>query len=310
MAHPRSSQALPPEFVAIGHATRDLVPGGGWVLGGTVSFAALTAQRLGLRAGIVTSGPEDVLAALGALAPEVAIAAIPSTDASTFENLYHDGNRQQYLRGRAAPITLADIPEGWLGAQIVLLAPVAQEVDSAIAVAFPHALVGATPQGWLRQWDGDGFVQPAPLGAAAGALPYLDALVLSQEDLVPANGHRVAPPSGVPTTSQEAAALVASWAGVVPHVVMTKGKEGAWLWAGQRAPERFDAYLMREVDPTGAGDVFAAAFLCRLRATGDPRGAVDFAQRVAGLSVEHPGATGIPTPEELAARFGKSSPLS
>ncbi|HEX6122516.1 MAG TPA: PfkB family carbohydrate kinase [Ktedonobacterales bacterium] len=304
MAHPTDSQALPPEFIVIGHATRDLAPDGDWRLGGTVSFAALTARRLGLRAGIVTSGPAEVLAALGALAPGVAIAAIPSPDASTFENSYHDGHRKQYLRGRAAPITLAAIPERWREAAIVLLAPLAQEVDPAIAAAFPQALVGATPQGWLRQWDADGFVLPAPLGAAAGALPHLAALVLSQEDLVPANGHRLPPPPGVPTTPSEAAALVTAWARVVPHVVMTEGKDGAWLWTNGRAPERFAAYPMREVDPTGAGDVFAAAFLCRLRATGDPRGAVDFAQRVAGLSVEHVGATGIPTPAELAARFG------
>jgi sugar/nucleoside kinase (ribokinase family) len=304
MAHPADGTMLPPEFVTIGHATRDLLPDGGWMLGGTVSFAALTAQRLGLRAGIVTSAPADVLAALRELAPDVAIAAISSPEASTFENVYSGGHRKQYLRGRAAPITLADIPQSWWDASIVLLAPLTQEVDPAIAEAFPRALLGATPQGWLRQWDADGAVTPTPLGAAARVLPHLDALVLSQEDLVPANGHRVTPPPGVPTTSEEAVALVTEWARIVPHVVMTASNDGAWLMKAGTDAERITACSVREVDPTGAGDVFAAAFLCRLHETGDAHDAVEFAHRVAGLSIEHAGATGIPTLADLAARFG------
>ena len=44
-----------PDFLAIGHVTRDLLPDGSWRLGGTVAFAALTAARLGLRPAIVTS---------------------------------------------------------------------------------------------------------------------------------------------------------------------------------------------------------------------------------------------------------------
>ena len=64
-----------PEFLAIGHVARDLLPNGGWRLGGTVTFAAFTAQRLGLRAAIVTSASPEVLDALKAALPGVAIAA-------------------------------------------------------------------------------------------------------------------------------------------------------------------------------------------------------------------------------------------
>jgi sugar/nucleoside kinase (ribokinase family) len=57
------------------------------------------------------------------------------------------------------------------------------------------------------------------------------------------------------------------------------------------------------VDPTGAGDVFATAFLTRLSETGDPRSAVDCANRVAALSVEGEGVSAIPTRQSLIARF-------
>jgi len=42
-----------PEFLTIGHVTRDIHPDGTFSLGGTVTFAALTAYRLGLVAATV-----------------------------------------------------------------------------------------------------------------------------------------------------------------------------------------------------------------------------------------------------------------
>ena len=48
------------------------------------------------------------------------------------------------------------------------------------------------------------------------------------------------------------------------------------------------------VDATGAGDVFAAAFLIRLTETGDAGQAATFANAVASFSVEGPGVSGIP----------------
>src|SRR5262249_26113685 len=145
-----SAEPGAPDLLVIGAATRDLVAGGGWRLGGTVVFAALTAVRLGLRAAIVTSGPPDVLAALTAAAPEVEVAAVPATEATTFENVYDGaGHRQQYLRGQAAPLTLAAVPAAWRAAPWVLLAPLAREVDSDLAAALAQRTgtrVAATPQ--------------------------------------------------------------------------------------------------------------------------------------------------------------------
>ncbi|HKS69374.1 MAG TPA: hypothetical protein VJQ45_03075, partial [Ktedonobacterales bacterium] len=53
-----------PDLLLIGHASRDLLSAGGWRLGGTVTYAAATAARLGLRPAVVTSGPADLAAAL------------------------------------------------------------------------------------------------------------------------------------------------------------------------------------------------------------------------------------------------------
>jgi 1D-myo-inositol 3-kinase len=294
-----------PEFLAIGHATRDLLRDGSWRLGGTVTFAALTASRLGLSTAILTSGPPDVLAALRSLLPATGVVAVPSDEATTFENIYEGGSRRQYLRGRAGPLACADVPPVWRAAALVLLAPLAGEVDPALASAFPGSLVAATPQGWLRRWDATGAVTPGPLDAAEAVLPHVHALILSREDLMAraSTAPAVIAP-GVPRDAAEADAVLARWAQSVPLVVATQGAAGAALFRAEGSRQVFPGERIREVDPTGAGDVFAAAFLCELRATGDPAGAIRFANRVAGISVEHEGASGIPTREQVTARFG------
>ncbi|MBI2468198.1 MAG: hypothetical protein HYV62_10340, partial [Candidatus Rokubacteria bacterium] len=58
-----------------------------------------------------------------------------------------------------------------------------------------------------------------------------------------------------------------------------------------------------EVEPTGAGDVFAAAFLIRYNATGDPWDAAAFAAVAGALTVEGEGIAGVPTRERLLERW-------
>ena len=290
---------LQPDFLAIGHVTRDLLPDGSWRLGGTVTYAALTALRLGLRPAIVTSAPEDVLAAVDALLPDIPLSVVPSSEATTFENIYSARGRQQFLRSRAATLTLAAVPAAWRDAPMVLLGPVAQEVDASLVGAFPHALVAATPQGWLRQWDERGAVTPSLRANTASLIQQTQVLILSREDLVPsdASGDEMQP------LMEQADATIRIWARTVPLIAVTRGPEGAVLWQRTAESTLFPGYPAQEVDPTGAGDVFAAAFLCALREMGDAARAVDFANRVAACSVEAPGGEGIPTREMVAARW-------
>ena len=91
----------------------------------------------------------------------------------------------------------------------------------------------------------------------------------------------------------------------MPLLVATDGRHGATLFQHGKG-ERFPAYPACEVDPTGAGDVFAAAFLVNYHWHGDPRKAVDFANCVASLSIEHAGIVGIPTMEKVRERNAKS----
>lgn len=288
-------QDATPDFLTIGHVTRDILPDSTFSLGGTVTFAALSACRLGLVTAIITCADAELLADLPTRLPKIGIAARSCSATTAFVNTYHEGFRTQYLRDRADELQLADIPETWRKASIVLYGPLDQELSTSLVSLFPRqsgTIFAATPQGWLRRWDEDGRVWPAPWTTAEEILPLLDVLILSHDDLLPfANGKR-----------SDADAMLTEWSMQVPLLVATDGRHGATLF--QRGiTERFPAYPAQEVDPTGAGDVFAAAFLVHYHRHGDPGKAVDFANCAASLSIEHAGIAGIPTMEMVKARM-------
>lgn len=276
-----------PTFLTIGHITRDVHEDGSFTLGGTVTFAAVTAYRLGLATAIATCADVQLLAELPRRLPNIGLAARASPYTTTFANRYHDGFRVQYLRARAESMRAEDFPAAWQDAPIVLFGPLAQELSPAIVRRFarrPGRLIAATPQGWLRRWDSTGRVWPAPWLDADAILPHIDALILSYDDLQPfANGKRA-----------EAEDMLAQWSARVPLLIATDGIHGAALFQHGRR-EIFPAFPAVEIDLTGAGDVFAAAFLCRLHECGDPREAVVFANCVASFSIEQAGIDGIPT---------------
>lgn len=259
----------PPDYLVIGHITRDLLPGGADAPGGTARYAAAVAACLGLRAAILTSGDAAALPP----PPGVALAASPSPAVTTFENRYGPSGRRQWLHAVGAPVDLAALPAPWPAAPIVHLAPVAAELDLAAALdAFPTALVGVTPQGWMRAWDAPlpSAVRYAPWRPAQALLHRVGLIVLSVEDVA----------------GDEAAA--AAYAAHCPLVVVTRGAAGATLYL-RGEPHHVAPFPARESDPTGAGDVFACAMLARLYETGDPLAAAAFASAAAALSVRGPG---------------------
>jgi sugar/nucleoside kinase (ribokinase family) len=90
---------------------------------------------------------------------------------------------------------------------------------------------------------------------------------------------------------QEAAVL--EWIQRMPIAAVTVGRAGALLYVNGERYE-ISPRPATEVDATGAGDVFAAAFLIRYQLDGDPWEAAAAAACAASLSVEGEGWAGIP----------------
>jgi sugar/nucleoside kinase (ribokinase family) len=259
------------DYLAIGHIAQDVTPDG-IHLGGTVAYAALTARALGLHAGVVTAAaPEAALDGLDG----VELHRLSSPQSTTFENIYTPDGRTQILHARAEQLGLAAIPVEWRQSSIVHLAPIAREVDPELATRFPSSLVGLTPQGWMRQWDGAGRVSKSEWESAAVMLKSATATALSLEDV-----------SGDWS-------LIEQWAKIANVLAVTQGKDGATVfWKGDR--RHFPAPVVAEVDPTGAGDIFAASFFVFLWQSGDAWNAARFAVTLASDSVTRVGIDGVP----------------
>lgn len=268
------------DYLLIGHVCQDVSPEG-LRLGGTASFSALTAHALGLRVGVLTSASPDLEPLLAPL-QAISLIAIPSEQSTIFKNTYTPEGRVQMLLGRAQELHWYDLPSPWRSPGIVHLAPVANEVDQRLASRFDGALVGVTPQGWMRQWDRSGQVSFQPWANASQVLAHTRALVLSIEDIEADDD------------------LVHYLARQVDVFVVTRGREGCMLYV-QGQPSHVPAPRVEVVDPTGAGDVFAAAFFAHLKATGDPWVSARFATVLASDSVTRSGLESIPTTETIQA---------
>lgn len=273
---PDLAKVEPVDYLVIGHVAHDLTAEGPR-LGGTAAYSALTARALGLRVGIVTaSGPETSLAPLG----DIPVISLESPSSTTFENIYTESGRRQYLRAQATRIDFNHIPDVWRGAPIIHLGPIANEMDAVLPHGFSPALLGLTPQGWMRQWDTECRVSRGEWQNADHALQHAHAVVISREDV---NGDEE---------------LIEQMAHQTRVLAVTESSAGAVLyWNADR--RRFRAPEVREVDATGAGDVFAAAFFFRLLNTRDPWEATRFATLLASCSVTRVGLEGIATPREI-----------
>jgi uncharacterized protein (DUF3820 family) len=272
----RQMSIEPIDYLMIGHITRDETPNGPR-LGGTTTFSSLMARALGLRVGIVTSWAADM--PLGPLS-EIPIINLPSEYSTTFENITTPEGRLQTVFHVANTIDLNLIPDMWLNTPIVHLGPVAQEVEPTLVRHLSNSLIGTTPQGWLRTWDEKGHVVPTEWPEASFVLRNVGAAVISAEDL----GYDEARIEEMATASRVLA--------------VTEQSDGVRLfWNGD--VRRFRPQPVIELDTTGAGDIFAAAFFFRLYTTRDPWEAARFASQLAAISVTRSGMQGIPTQEEI-----------
>jgi hypothetical protein len=96
-----------PDYLVIGHITKDLLDGG-FTVGGTVTYSGLTARNLGRRVGVVTSASPDLN--LEEALPGIEVISVPSSVTTAFQNIYHDGTRRQFIKAVAERITAEAIP--------------------------------------------------------------------------------------------------------------------------------------------------------------------------------------------------------
>ncbi len=251
------------DYLVVGHLCHDL-DADGVTIGGTAAYSAAAAKTLGCRTAIVSSYAAS--ASMSAYLPDITIHQVPSEATTTFENVYGPDGRVQTIHAVAGPIGVDDIPPAWQRTKIAHIGPVANEVDPQVIGLFSNSMVGLTPQGWMRTWQEDGKVTAQPWQAAERFLPLAAATFISDEDLV-------------------TPAMLNQFRRHSPVLVMTQGPAGSVVYFGHDV-RSIPAPKVSAVDTTGAGDIYATAFLVRLHQTaGDPWEAARFANEIAAQSV-------------------------
>lgn len=266
-------------YLLIGTVTKDLQPDGTFTNGGTVTYASVIVENLGWRPVIFTAA--DAKFTTPDYLTHVDWHFVSSLHTTTFKNRYDtQGHRQQTIGPVGASITAADIPPDCLQADIIHLCPLAQDVDISVASACKTGQMVSTPQGWMRQWDKNGIVSLGEWTGADDLLPKLTCSVISIEDI------------------EGDWSIAEKWAGQTNTLIVTLGDEGCTIFhkgTRQTVPPR----PAHPIDPTGAGDVFAAAFFIRYQETGNLWQAGRFANVAASMAIERVGPQGAPRRQEI-----------
>ena len=309
---PAHEEAMTPptiDVVHVGSAARDLTDEDprGWRLGGGASYSALTTARLGLRTAAIvgvdpaaaTASELDLLRSAG-----VELRLVPLDEGPIFHNLETPAGRVQTCLATGQPLAVPSIPASWLRAPAWSMVPVAGELDASWASAIdPGAFVSLGWQGMLRD---------LVAGQETRRRPPAGSRLLDRANLVGVSRH------DLETGTRLVELLRLLRPGT--DLVVTEGPAGGRvvrLGADGRARTRPYAALApaREVDPTGAGDVFLSALvgsIVRPDLSGTPvrmrsRGDLRFAAAAASFVIEAAGLHGVPDRMAVLARLARSS---
>jgi sugar/nucleoside kinase (ribokinase family) len=273
----------------IGHISADILPDGTAVLGGTALYSALAAATFGWRVGVLTRGKYGFNLNGLEIPPlefgheRIQVVVQDAEWPTCFVNEYWAaGRRTQQIPRWAGPIDLRGLPPSWQSARVIHLGPIAQEIDVRQSAGLNPRVLGATPQGWMRDWPRGpgGRVQPIHLRLPGEFVSQLDGIVVNDEEF---------------SYSRDTVEAV----GKDGYGVVTFGENGARLYS-PRGQTTVPSFKVPVVDLTGAGDVFTAAFFYRITDPSfTPEEALQFAHAAAGLSLGGVAATHIPTRPEI-----------
>jgi sugar/nucleoside kinase (ribokinase family) len=277
-------------YLAVGHVTVDVLPGGSRRAGGTALYSALQAARLGLAARIHTRGREEEIAELlEPFAGELALTVEPAPETTTLATTGSGEQRRQRALAWAGPIR----GEKLAPATILHLAPIAAELQT--LPGGPWRFVGLTPQGLARRWQGPGgeVLPREPDERSLGLFGSSDAVVLSREE-------RVWCERGI-QRAREAGALVAVTAGRSETLLLAPG--GGEL-------QLATVPVVEDADDLGAGDVYAATLFVALAEGAAPAAAAGLAGAAAALRLMGAGAAAIAGRAEIEAQAASAASSS
>jgi sugar/nucleoside kinase (ribokinase family) len=236
------------ELSVVGHIASDVVGGGAPRPGGPVFYAARALARIGAPAAIAASCAREDREAL--LPPLVAFG-VPVAwyeSATTARYRFHYEGDRRIMRQEA-------VGDPWPPERAVAAVARARwvHVGALVRSDFPEETLAALARSGRKLLvDAQGLVRTPALGElrrdgdVGDVLRHIAILKLNDEEAVALVGS--ADPSALGGLG-------------IPEVLLTLGSQGAYLVTGEEVERVAAPALPSPVDPTGAGDTFAAAYL-------------------------------------------------
>lgn len=254
------------------------------ILSGFVFNAAVILAKIGLNVNIIAKVGKDSVEDFSRNVTNhgIKISNLITGEASTGFNVIYDEKGDRTLRnlGDAGKIHEYDIPSDFFESDAVLIGPLIQEIPPSTLryLASNSSLSLLDPQGLLRKINENKAIENIVIKNARPLLQDIDFLKLTGEEaLLMANSKSI-----------EDAPKILSKMG--PRIVaVTFAEKGSVLYEEGELVERIPAYPVNAIDPTGAGDVYAAGFIYEYLKTKDIVKSGFFASAAASFMVENMG---------------------
>ncbi len=273
-------------YVVVGYLLHDIVDVDGKISespGGSAMYCSMTAKKLGMKVGIVSRVGQDyryhdILDGIDKSGVGM------QEKTTTFFDIYRDGRRKELVFNIGKKLRKKDFPREFLNAKAVHIGPVIDEVHKGLIKMVKKkssALITADIQGFIRK-EKNGDVVPKKF--KLGILKYIDILHCSEDDL------------------RDSRIKISDIERKCNHILLTRNSRGSVLiWDSRRIS--IPPFNTIEKDPTGAGDVYMAAFAKRFLETNDPEESGRYASAAASFCVEDFGINGIKDERHVIERL-------
>jgi len=295
------------DLVVIGNPVYDFIStpetaSGQRILSGCSTNVCLAAKRLGMKKVMLVGniGADFSQEFHAEMARHgVKVINTGTTDRTTGFSIRYDeaGERTLKLIADAGKIPVGRVWSECRQTRYLLLGPVFREIDIAEIVELigsSSGMVFLDPQGLVRRLGNEGEVEHY---CETQQFKKLVEVV----DFIKPNKLEAQVVTGLQDSVESAKKLV-EWG--AETAIVTLGGSGS-LICDQRTSFHVPAFKTRAVDPTGAGEFYAGAFLAELSRTGDVRSSCLYASAAASIMIETP-RPDIPLTEGEVRRRARS----
>lgn len=263
------------------------------VLGGAPIYSGSTFSKLGLKAGLCSGVGEDQYKRAIEFCESMGIDYrgiwVCGRKTLNFQNIYDEKeNRVQKCYNIPRKLSPKDIPKEYLEYSAYYISPLMNEITLNFldSIRFRESTLMLDPQGIMRKAGKDGKVNVVfEEERLVKFFEKVDIVKIGKDEA-----------KAIGLNEKEILRIIRDSGAKIG--IVTRGKDPV-IVSWEKGTFETNTIDVSVEDPTGAGDVFGAAFLTEYLRSKDVKRAVKFANIAAGLKIRYKGPKGFPTKNDI-----------